>query len=174
MRTIKFRVWDLNEKYWLKEKETSIHFNNANSLFNVSQPFVRFNRGDMILCQFTGLFDKNGKEIYEGDIVNGVVIVDGDEIYHRHGGNRSTKKSMMVKCFIEYDITKAKFICKCYNKNTYRTSFYRGCGCTRTEKQTNEYRQITTAINIEIEQLYKNKFEVIGNIYENAELLKIE
>ena len=57
MRTIKFRVWD-NVDYM------STPF----SLQDLQQGKIKFT-DDCIVMQFTGLHDKNGKEIYEGDVV---------------------------------------------------------------------------------------------------------
>ena len=80
MREIKFRVWDTENKEMLRVQELDFEdtFYGGRLSIRTEQYNDYFDIEDMILMQYTGLHDKNGKEIYEGDIVKSF-FVDTDE-----------------------------------------------------------------------------------------------
>ena len=71
MREIKFRAWDTEDKRWVKE--FNIHHDGDLTeirMYVGDVPVIASNVcGRYKILQFTGLKDKNGKEIYEGDIL---------------------------------------------------------------------------------------------------------
>lgn len=71
MRDIKFRIWDTENNEMLKVQELDFEptFYGGRIAIRPDQYNDYFDTEDMILMQYTGLKDKNGKEIYEGDIV---------------------------------------------------------------------------------------------------------
>lgn len=115
MRPIKFRAWIKTEKRYLTQEEMNeiggYYYNQGVSDMD----------GEAVLEQFTGLPDKNGKKIWEGDIIS-----DG---------------------YIKREI---KF------KNARFEPFY----------EVLDQRDDFTILGA----LYR--FEVIGNIHENPEILK--
>lgn len=89
-REIKFRIWDVENKEMLKVQELDFEptFYGGRIAIRPDQYNDYFDTEDMILMQYTGLHDKNGKEIYEGDILkvyykgmSGVGYVEYDNDY---------------------------------------------------------------------------------------------
>jgi len=119
MREIKFRVWDYERKRMVLLNKPL--YNSIRGSIDMQTQDVL--SGNWKLLEYTGLKDKNGKEIYEGDICRG----KKDFIYN----------TADIIFFIEF-------------RN----------GAFRPNK-TSHMR-------------YYKQIEVIGNIYENEELIKYE
>lgn len=75
-REIKFRIWNDYDKkmiYW-----NELLKNNLANIFTIPSY-------DKWLMQYTGLHDKNGKEIYEGDIVQQFNVKENGIIEYKYG-----------------------------------------------------------------------------------------
>lgn len=131
-RDIKFRIYDTDEKQMFYQEDidyidffTGIVFIREEDGYD----YLIDSRSDGKLMQYTGLKDKNGKEIYERDILS-IKIYSGDKV-----------------------IVEGKTV----------VEFKNGCfgviwGHDKAFLSLNSF--------------FKAKFEVIGNIYENPELLE--
>ncbi len=113
MREIKFRGWDEKNKEMV---------DNINLLFSnhLNECFEEYEECGLKIMQYTGLKDKNGVEIYEGDII----------------------KMYDVNCQLLWDVS----------------------GCLYYIKGDD--------LVTELEYCRIKDIEVVGNIYENAEMVK--
>lgn len=126
MREIKFRAWDKENKKMMKVSSLSLENKEIAVRENGTYHFFRMK--NLELMQYTGLKDKNGKEIYEGDIV--LIEPGGISTWH--------------KTVIEF------------KEGALIASLINGEDC----------------FYIFNPGFDSNDFEVIGNIYENKNLLE--
>jgi len=147
MREIKFRIW--TGKKILYEEDiiadpVNKYFMTLHGIFAIKEPKLPARDSGFILLQYTGLKDKNGKEIYEGDIIR--LVEDED-------------KEVGSVCFGKHHVTADDNFC---SGDAYGWHLEYNNRHTEALNNSEPWNgDCTTPDNI----------EVIGNIYENGELL---
>lgn len=145
MRPIKFKIWNKKKNEWHHKEPISLfgeviimgEILNANLEDN---PISLEELNNLVPLQFTGLLDKNGKEIYEGDIVK----------------------------FIAFDPEHDKEVLAVVKWQSH-------WGMSRDSEMAG-----FMAVSVKDKDVaygfggIGNELEIIGNIYENPELLKDE
>lgn len=125
----KFRAWSTDKKIMAEVR--TLRF--TDELVETDK-FVERSIEGAKLIQSTGLFDKNGKEIFEGDILK---VANNDSSWFE---------------VVKYDHDKAMFI----------------------SKEVNLKYEVPETPLYDLFSPYLFKVEVIGNIWENRDLLGVE
>lgn len=138
-REIKFRAWDEKLKLMYATDSVSLCIDGEICYLDTDGEWVADMANRITLMQYTGLKDKNGKEIYEGDIVKHQFI-EGDAVLAEE-----------INVVIYEAVGAFAFAPTLKHRGLTVRDFW------------HRYKSATGAV-----------LEVIGNIYENPELLEVE
>ena len=103
MREIKFRVWNIDEYISLNK---AIH----DDIVVIQQPsssndsLIEINWEGVELEQYTGMHDKNGVPIFEGDIIKDHIGIGVVEYSEKRASFRANYKDGTCKWFIDYNL----------------------------------------------------------------------
>jgi len=144
MREIKFRAWDKTKKEMLYNiiagGEYAYQVKTKNLCIKHFDELLWIGSNNLPVMQYTGLKDKNGVEIYEGDI------------YIRYSMRHGVLGKKKYEGVIEYNHSGFGYYMKDEAKDQFGEYYVK-------EKYWHYLRQT-------------KDLEIIGNIYENPELLK--